>query len=199
LQSDCYILGNPNRIHPQEPPYPTKDRKRSKKVLSRPSADSFAVGRRQKALKSFLQSLTICDKVASGNKKERKEVLRATNLLHDSHHHHDGLQPGNKGYLPRRLHQRRTKTTTRTGHFQEDRGHHVQVRVRKHRIRSQHQPCRASSHSHQGHPRAPRTALRQGQQEEGGHTPRDGQDGANAHHQSQQATKHLDVGRTGTN
>jgi hypothetical protein len=38
-------------------------------VLSKPSADSFAVGRRQKAQKSFLHSLTICDKVASGNKK----------------------------------------------------------------------------------------------------------------------------------
>jgi hypothetical protein len=29
------------------------------KVLSKPSADSFAVGRRQKELKSFLHSLTI--------------------------------------------------------------------------------------------------------------------------------------------
>jgi hypothetical protein len=38
-------------------------------VVSKPSADSFAVGRRQKALKSFLDSLTICDKVASGNKR----------------------------------------------------------------------------------------------------------------------------------
>jgi hypothetical protein len=38
------------------------------KVLSRPSSDSFAVGRRQKEMKSFLHSLTICDKVASGNK-----------------------------------------------------------------------------------------------------------------------------------
>jgi hypothetical protein len=42
-------------------------------VLSRPSADSFAVGRRQKALKSFLHFLTICDKVASGNKKMKKK------------------------------------------------------------------------------------------------------------------------------
>jgi hypothetical protein len=39
-------------------------------VLSKLSADSFAVGRRQKALKSFLHSLTMCDKVASGNKKK---------------------------------------------------------------------------------------------------------------------------------
>jgi hypothetical protein len=38
------------------------------KVLSKPSADSFAVDRRQKELESFLHSLTICDKVAYGNK-----------------------------------------------------------------------------------------------------------------------------------
>jgi hypothetical protein len=37
------------------------------KVIPRPSADYFVVGRRQKELKSFLRSLTICDKVASGN------------------------------------------------------------------------------------------------------------------------------------
>jgi hypothetical protein len=30
LQSDCYILGNPNRIHPREPPNHTHDRKRIK-------------------------------------------------------------------------------------------------------------------------------------------------------------------------
>jgi hypothetical protein len=42
------------------------------KVLSKPSADSFAVGRRQKELKSFPHSLTICDKVASGKKKKKK-------------------------------------------------------------------------------------------------------------------------------
>jgi hypothetical protein len=40
-------------------------------VLSKPLADSFAVGQRQKALKSFLHSLTISDKVASGNKKNK--------------------------------------------------------------------------------------------------------------------------------
>jgi hypothetical protein len=45
------------------------------KVLSKPSADSFAVGRRQKALKSFLHSLTICDKLASGNKKTGKRLF----------------------------------------------------------------------------------------------------------------------------
>jgi hypothetical protein len=42
------------------------------KVVFKPSSDSFAVGRRQKALKSFLHSLTICDKVASGNKNKNK-------------------------------------------------------------------------------------------------------------------------------
>jgi hypothetical protein len=42
-------------------------------VLSKPSADSFAVGRRQKELDSFLHSLTICDKVASGKNEENEE------------------------------------------------------------------------------------------------------------------------------
>jgi hypothetical protein len=37
------------------------------KVVPRPSANYFVVSRRQKALKSFLHSLTICEKVASGN------------------------------------------------------------------------------------------------------------------------------------
>jgi hypothetical protein len=49
---------------------------RGQKVLSRPSADSFAVGRRQKALKSFLHSLTICDKVASGNNNKKKMMKK---------------------------------------------------------------------------------------------------------------------------
>jgi hypothetical protein len=44
------------------------------KVLSKPSADSFAVGRRQKELKSFLHSLTIRDKVASGDKGKKAKI-----------------------------------------------------------------------------------------------------------------------------
>jgi hypothetical protein len=45
-------------------------------VVPRPSASALLTGRRQKALKSFLHSLTICDKVASGNNKnESKEGL----------------------------------------------------------------------------------------------------------------------------
>jgi hypothetical protein len=46
-------------------------------MLSKPSADSFAVGRRQKALKSFLHSLTICDKFASGNNTKRVTPVSA--------------------------------------------------------------------------------------------------------------------------
>jgi hypothetical protein len=38
-----------------------------RKVLSKPLADSFDVSRSQKEMYSFLHSLTICNKVASGN------------------------------------------------------------------------------------------------------------------------------------
>jgi hypothetical protein len=41
-------------------------------VIPRPLEDYFVVGRRQKALKSFLHSLNICDKVASGYKNGNK-------------------------------------------------------------------------------------------------------------------------------